>query len=88
MREIWAVTLGAGPSRLMVIWWAFWLLGIVIGTVQAVFSFRETAAASSHIVPLLLSFVSDITWNVAALLLVKIILDVTNAQESAHQTSL
>jgi hypothetical protein len=86
MREIWSATMGDGSSRLIGIWWACWLLGIVVGTTQAVFSFRETAAASSHILPLLLSFVSDITWNVAALLLVKMILDVTNAQESAHQT--
>jgi hypothetical protein len=81
VREIWRSMLGSS-ERLLRLWWACWLAGILVGNVQLQLSIRETNLAS-HTLPLLLSFASDAVWIAAAWLLVKIIRSVSAAQEEA-----
>jgi hypothetical protein len=82
VREMWRSMLPGRSERLLGLWWACWLAGILLGTIQMQLSIRETNLAS-HTLPLLLSLASDAVWIAAALLLIKIIRAVTGAQEEA-----
>ena len=81
VREIWDATIQRSATGVMGVWWACWLAGCVAGTLQFWVSIHEPSAPASRIVPLLLSFPSDLLFIAAALLLVKIILSVTSEQE-------
>jgi hypothetical protein len=85
MKEIWSGSQvgeasAANTTRLR-LWWGCWVLGIVVGIIQAVVSLRADADVPMRIAAATLSLPSDLLQSVAAVVLVQIVLRATRGQD-------